>query len=1023
MTADPLKVFLSYSRKDSDFAERLLGRLTQAGFETYLDKHEILPGEPWQDRIGKLIEIADTVVFLLSPDSVSSTVCDWEVNETERLGKRLLPVILRDVHPDQVPGRLKRLNYTFMRDAQEEEEGFGRLVAALQTDIDWIREHTRLGELALDWERGKRGTELLLRGSVLSSAELWLTAHPRGAPEPTGLHHLFIQESRKAEQARARRERRRNRIITAGSLIAVGIVSALGWLFFQASQEALRSQSLFLSDAADQALQAGDPLTAHLIALEGVPDRKSSKLVQRIRPREHRAVVVLDRAWRNLSARSWSERKIFVSEWEIDTVAFSPDGRQALLGTSDGPSHLVEVSTGKPLATLTGHQGAIRAASFSPDGTLVLTGSDDGTARLWKAATGNPVAVLSGHTDDVRAVAFSPDGKWALTGSWDGSARLWEASTGKAVVKFGGHASDVTSVAFSPDGRLVLTGSYDNTARLWETGNGKLVAKLAGHEGFVRAVEFSPDGKLMLTGSDDGTARLWAVSTGRAVRVLAGHKDSLNEAVFSPDGQTILTASDDATARLWDTKTGEAVATLIGHEHWIGVAAFSPDGRLAVTGSRDETARLWEVPTGELVAVLAGHQSDIWGVAFSPDSQLVLTGSWDSTARLWEASTQSKSITRTNETLVSTFGSSADGKLVATSYTENTVRILEMSMGRQVATLSGHGSSVDAVAFSPDGRLILTGSSDRTARLWEISTAKLLQKFSGHKKEVKAVAFSPDGRLALTGSTDRTARLWETATGKPLQTFSGHEDDVNAAAFSPDGRLALTGSSDRTARLWEVSTGRPLATLGGHSGSVWAGTFSPDGRLVLTGSKDSTARLWETSTGNPVMVLTGWEPVSGLSEEEPAVDEGGHGGDVLAVAFSSDGRLILTGSLDSTARIWEAETGKPLSVLEGHEAGIKTVTFSSGGRLALTGSMDGTARLWPVFFRTQDLVDLVQSTTIRCLAPEQREQFHLSRQAPRWCYEKKLWPYHDKRPASLSWDERLFAMWDSVAGSALDQGE
>src|SRR5262245_44111622 len=140
-----LQVFISYSRKDLAAAEHLRDRLIAAGFGAYLDKHDILPGEPWRERLALLIEKADTVVFLLSPHSVASEICDWELNDAERLSKRILPVVICDTPAENVPGRLKRLNYIFLRGASEESDGVARLSEALLTDITWVREHTRLG--------------------------------------------------------------------------------------------------------------------------------------------------------------------------------------------------------------------------------------------------------------------------------------------------------------------------------------------------------------------------------------------------------------------------------------------------------------------------------------------------------------------------------------------------------------------------------------------------------------------------------------------------------------------------------------------------------------------------------------------------------------------------------------------------------------------------------------------------------------------------------------------------------------
>jgi formylglycine-generating enzyme required for sulfatase activity len=231
----PLNVFISYSRKDLAAAEHLRAWLIERKVHAYLDTHDILPGEDWQGRIRGLIGRADSVVFLVSPDSVASRMCDWEVNETELLGKRLLPVVIRDANPETVPGRLKRLNYIFLRGGPEDRQGLDLLRSALLTDIDWIRNHTRLGELAGKWDANERPSERQLRRGALLDAEHWLSTHPREAPEPTLLQRDFILESRKGELASIERERKMLRAMqrwlqAAVALSVLSVAGLIAWL-------------------------------------------------------------------------------------------------------------------------------------------------------------------------------------------------------------------------------------------------------------------------------------------------------------------------------------------------------------------------------------------------------------------------------------------------------------------------------------------------------------------------------------------------------------------------------------------------------------------------------------------------------------------------------------------------------------------------------------------------------------------------------------------------------------------------
>src|SRR5262245_35606176 len=207
--SEELRVFISYSRKDEDFAQELLVGLQLVGFEPYLDQHDIAAGEDWEQRLGRLIEVADTVVFVISPDAVDSERCAWEVDRTVQLKKRLLPIVFRRVDDAAVPARLKQLNYIFFDRPFSFPSSLQALATALRTDVGWIREHTRIGELAFRWDGRGRAEALVLRGEELAAAQTWLTAQPQYAPEPTLLHHAFIKAGEDAEAARASAERKR----------------------------------------------------------------------------------------------------------------------------------------------------------------------------------------------------------------------------------------------------------------------------------------------------------------------------------------------------------------------------------------------------------------------------------------------------------------------------------------------------------------------------------------------------------------------------------------------------------------------------------------------------------------------------------------------------------------------------------------------------------------------------------------------------------------------------------------------
>ena len=210
---DKLRVFISYSRADLDFADQLAAALDSSGFECFIDREGISGGEAWKRRLGNLISEADTVVFVLSPDSARSETCNWEVEEAARLNKRILPANWRPLESVSPPPRLRDLNYIFFyKEPKVPGSGFGtglaNLVAALNTDFDWLREHTRYLQRATEWDRGGRPANRLLSGDDIAEAKAWVARRPKNAPEPLALHLDFIRASEEEAEARSSAQRK-----------------------------------------------------------------------------------------------------------------------------------------------------------------------------------------------------------------------------------------------------------------------------------------------------------------------------------------------------------------------------------------------------------------------------------------------------------------------------------------------------------------------------------------------------------------------------------------------------------------------------------------------------------------------------------------------------------------------------------------------------------------------------------------------------------------------------------------------
>ncbi len=1038
--SEKLKVFISYSRQEIEFVDRLQSILIERGVTAYLDREDIEKGEEWWARIQQLITDADTIVFVLSPASVGSAVCQQEVDFAESLNKRFVPIVARDLAGHAVPDALARLNYVFFIENRgagasgDFDEAVAGLVRALETDIPWIREHTRLGALAQRWEQRRRPGEALLLGTDLSAAETWLTTRPKNAPNPTDAHRAFITESRRAATRRQRTTVAVSFVVVVVALSLAGIAYWQRDVAFRELARALRTQSLLLANRAQEEIKAGDPVTAMLSALEGLRDETASTTTGRTRPYVPFAELTLYQALQQ-------KREEFVLKGHRDRVwrlAVNASGTRIATGSIDGSARLWDGKTGREIAVLQ-HKNVIFNVRFSPDDRYVVTASGDGTAGVWDANSGKKVTLFKGNRSVVEDASLSGDGTRLVTATRDNLARIWDVQSAAPLVELAGHKGFVSSAIFNPEGTRVLTTSRDGTARLWDAKTGDQLASFAQTGGDITTCtpKFFANATRIATCAPDNTVRIWDAKTFAAVGVISGQEGRLISLEFNRQGKKILTTADDNTVRVWDLQTGKLLGVL-RHESRIWDAGFDASGDKIVTASMDKTVRIWSVTSGKLLQVLRGHRWGVHAAAFLGESNRIVTASTDTTARIWDLQPEEPfRVIEGDEKAFSLIRSNPEGTefiLSSSLGRVGEVEIRSFETGDKIGRIWAMGSYPGSIAYSPTGKrmaamagrdaamlwdarthqqmrpisnpqalmhppdppaplqqLYFNPSGDRLlttgvklGRVWDVETGKQLVVLRGHEDLITSATYNRDGTRILTTSRDKTARVWDARTGKELAVLKGHKDVVSCGAFSTDGTRIVTGSgtlhhaNDFTARIWDADSGAPLAVLKGHVDRIGFVEFSPDDRWVLTGSADHTARLWDAQTGAELLVLLG------------------HQSALVTAAFSRDGNRIFTASAFHGVRIYDARTGQPVAILEGHKDLVTDAAINPQGTRVVTASLDKTARLWRVFPTTQALIDYSKSMVQRCLTPEQRRAFALQPEPPRWCIEKEKWPYHRK---------------------------
>jgi WD40 repeat protein len=315
-----------------------------------------------------------------------------------------------------------------------------------------------------------------------------------------------------------------------------------------------------------------------------------------------------------------------------------------------------------------------------------------------------------------------------------------------------------------------------------------------------------------------------------------------------------------------DAKARGVLHIFGGHGNRVNGVAISADGKRAVSASWDGSLRYWDLDDHALIRQFAGQGVPVNSVALSPDGKRVLSGG-NQAMRLWDLET-----------------------------------------GDEIRSFAYAGSIWD-VAFSPDGKTALAGCGDGRVRLWELESGKELQAFVAHSDGVAWTgAFTPDGKQAVTGGGNTlgqreqpsgSLRLWDLATGKEIRQFEGHTKDIRRVAISSDGKQLLSASFDGTVRLWDLQTGKEVKKFDGPGNFVEAVSFTPDGkRAVCSYGPATTQALYDE---DPRCSLKLWDLATGKEIKQFK----GHGGPVLCLAVSRDGRRLVSGSTDKTMRLWE----------------------------------------------------------------------------------------------------------------------
>jgi WD40 repeat protein len=586
--------------------------------------------------------------------------------------------------------------------------------------------------------------------------------------------------------------------------------------------------------------------------------------------------------------------------------------------------------------TLRGHLGDVYHAEFSPDGKVLATSGKDHTVRLWDVATEEPPRVLAGHTAEVNFVTFAPDGRTLATASADQTIKLWDPATGRPRQTLSGHHAEVVSVLFTPDGRRLVSCDRDERVIVWDpaTGGDKFAFRV--REGLDGAMAISPNGTTLAVGGLRG-AGLFDLASGREKLVLdEGASPVSCVAFFGSGGHLYLEATGGRKVRVWDVERGKLV--YVSEEHGSVLYSMAIDRDVSFKARADDHGLVIIVDgSARHRGTIPTGQGRIWCATFAPAGRILATASQDGTVKLWD-------VTRDTDRQSVLLGPSAD--VVHSAVVSPEARILWAcgstaerhesifiwdSLKLRFATKQQFpiASRIDQAEISRDGTTVALVGTDMSCQVWDLKTGRSrisIKDCTGGYR----VQLSPHGNwlAALTGPRDQSRiRVWNTENG--LESLVGDPGQIALWVFSPDERtLAVEYSSSGSPALVDLVSGRTSrASRRGHAGAIQALEFSRDGKMLATGGLDRSIKLWDVDT----------------LEDRPTLR--GLKGHALLLCFSPDGKQLASCDTDKVVTLWDIPAGEPSFSLGPCIHSVKHLQFSPDGSTLVNLGIDHTGCL------------------------------------------------------------------------------
>jgi WD40 repeat protein len=966
------KLFVSYSRRDSVAARKLIEAFRSIEQDVWVDWESIPPAVDWLEQIFRGIEEADAFIFMISPDSIASEVCKVEINRAAQNNKRIIPIVLRDVQPKDAPESIRKLNWTFIRETDNFEEGLAKVKTAIELDLDWLEEHRRLQVRSLEWHR-KKDPSLLLRGRDLRNARHMIATATSKDPIPTELQQKFIQYSLQSE---------RNRTI---AWIATGItviaLTILTFLAIGASNEAQvqRNEAQIQKNIAEtKAVEARDnevlarqfaatsqanaqaAMTQRAIANANEVRAEAGQSAARAQISQSRpgelylsTLLAIDsmQRYKTDEAEEILRRNIsllplplaqFSQQGRINAIAVSPEKDRNIIVTAsaDGTTCAWQIENGeaRDLFCTPSGQPSVNAVAFNLDGSLLAVGDQSGLVQILDMKENGTVlyAYQRGQTPSgaiqlidikngaapnediqapVRSLAFQPRSGGHLAVAYgDGEIPVFNPTTGKVSSPlWTGESPNI--IGFNRSGNWLVAGTQSGRVVVWDL-SGSHNFSPSTHRGGVLAFAFSPkENNKVATGGNDNTAAIINLSIEKQQFRLF-NQDSVRDVAFSPDGAWLVTGSDDHQIRIWDALSGDELLAM-SQDGIVTDVVVSPNGQWLATTGDDRTTRVWDAKTGAEIFQIPLDASGAL-LAFSNDGEYLVSTDQNGGIDIWNMSGLAARLDSISfDGIMDNAQYSPSGELLALSE-GNRIWLLGadpdsglVSRPQSTSSISLDSNAKDLI-FSPDAKFLGISTDGKDVAVYDIENRKLKQVEV--TTATRSIAFSMDSQQLITNDPDGNIQVWNVLDAKLMENTD--QEYPPALSFATSSELLALGSKDKIQIMGLDGNGGSSEIEAPGENSLLA--FNQAGTVLASTDSSGRIQIWNYQGGEFVAVPP-------LIKQQAA-----------SLALNAKGTLLAVGTAQNVFLI-DTTNGKEIARIP-HRDIVSGVSFSSDGKYLTTAS-------------------------------------------------------------------------------------